>query len=66
MEGLGPLTRTLFKGQLYIPSLLQSTQPHWPSKQTFWGFVLLMQDLWTGELDVGLGPFAPWGEPLQL
>lgn len=41
-----------------IPSGLQS--------QMFWGLIFPVQDPQAGELDVGLRPLTPWGEPLQL
>ena len=34
--------------------------------QTFCGLIFPVQNSGAGEPNVGLGPLAPWGEPLQL
>ena len=38
---------------------------HWPSKPDILGACLPSEGPQAGELDVGLGPLTPWGEPLQ-
>ena len=50
----------------YSPLALPYTSPIGLQSHMFWGLVLLVQDPWAGELNVGLRPITSCGKFLQL
>ena len=48
------------------PLELLKASPTGLQSQMFWGLIFLLQNLQTGQTDVGLRPLTRWGESLQL